>query len=81
MVFVGQVVLFLDKVHDKKLRSLASSVYKKKKGSMAKVVTAGIDLVEEKLKRSTALRKLIKMSENAKDLGIGHFNREEAYER
>lgn len=49
------------------------------KKKMAKAATEVNDLVEEKIKCSTALRKLKKISEKAKDFGA--FSMEEAYER
>lgn len=78
---MGQVVLLLDDVHDKKLRKLAAKEFKNKKGSMSKIVSRGIDLVEEKMKRDYYFKKLMYLAENAKDLGIGTFKRDEAYER
>ncbi len=78
---MGQVVLSLDEKHDKKLRELAHVVFKSKKGAMSKVVKEGIDLFEEKIRREESFKKLLKMAENAKKLGIGTFKREEAYER
>ena len=48
---------------------------------MSKVVKEGIDLFEEKIRREESFKKLLKMAENAKKLGIGTFKREEAYER
>ena len=78
---MAQVVLSLEDNYDKKLRSLANTLYGGKKGSMSEVVERGLDLVEEETKRSRAHFKLLFLINNAKDAGIGKFGREEAYER
>ena len=76
-----QVVLSLEDKYDEKLRRLAKDLFDGRKGAMSDVVEKGLDLVEEKTKRSKAHSKLLFLVNNARDLGIGKFDREEAHER
>ena len=75
-----QVVLSLEDKYDKKLRRLANTIYSGKKGAMSSVVENGLDLVERELEKKNAYIRLLSEAETAKDLKIGKFKREEAYE-
>lgn len=75
-----QVVLSLEEKYNKKLRKLANRLYSGKKGSMSEVVERGIELLERESQRKDAFIKMLSEATNAKDLGIGKFNRAEAYE-
>ena len=76
-----QVVLSLGDEYNRKLRRLAKDLFDGRKGAMSDVVEKGIDLVEEESRRSKAHSKLLSLVNNARDIGIGKFNREDAYER
>lgn len=77
---MGQVVMYFDEVHERKLRRLAKEMYKNKKGAMVKVASGGIDMLDRERKRQRAFDRLLHEAKNAKNLGIGTFRREEAYE-
>jgi len=81
VICLAQVVLSLEDKYDKKLRALANSLYGGKKGAMSEVVERGLDLVEEETRRGRAHSKLLFLIDNAKDAGIGKFDREEVYAR
>lgn len=76
-----QVVLSLEDKYDEKLRRLAKDLFQGRKGAMSDVVEKGLDLVEEESRRGKAHAKLLFLVDNARDVGIGKFNREEAHER
>lgn len=75
-----QVVLSLEKDVNKTLRELAHILYEGKKGSMSKVVEDALLAYKKELDREKAFKKLLYMAKNARDLGVGKFKREEAYE-
>ncbi len=77
---MGQVVMFFDEKHESALRRLAKEMYRGKKGAMVKVASEGIDLLDRQRNRLRAYRRILHEAENAKNLGIGTFRREEAYE-
>ena len=76
-----QIVLSLSEEKDKELRRLAIEKYGGKKGALSKVVEEGIELVKIHKQKSKAKKEFWEMVNNAKDLGIGKFTREEANER
>ena len=76
-----QIVLSLSEEKDKELRRLAIEKYGGKKGALSKVVEEGIELVKSQKQKTRAEKNFWEMVNNAKDLGIGKFTREEANER
>jgi len=76
-----QIVLSLSEKKDKELRQLAIEKYEGKKGALSKVVEEGIELVKNQKQKTRAEKDFWEMVNNAKDLGIGKFTREEANER
>ncbi len=76
-----QVVLSLEQKYDDKLRRLANTLYGGRKGAMSEVVEAGIEMLERKIKRDKAYKKLLLLSSKSRALGMGKFEREEAYGR
>lgn len=76
-----QIVLSLSEEKDKELRRLAIEKYGGKKGALSKVVEEGIELVKNQKQKTRAEKDFWEMVNNAKDLGIGKFTREEANER
>ena len=77
---MGQVVMFFDDEHESRLRRLAKEMYKGKKGAMVKVASEGIDMLERESKRQRAFERMLHEAKNAKNIGIGTFRREDAYE-
>ena len=75
-----QIVLSLSKEKEKELRNLAIEKYNGKKGALSKIVEEGIDLVKSQTTQKKADKDFWEMVNNAKDLGIGKFTREEANE-
>jgi hypothetical protein len=73
-----QIVLSLSKEKEKELRKLAMEKYEGKKGALSKIVEEGIELVRDKKEQKKADEEFWEMVNNAKDLGIGKFTREEA---
>jgi hypothetical protein len=78
---MGQIVLSLKNETEKELRKLAVDLYNGKKGALSEIVSRGITLVSEEEKRSVAHKRLLEYARNAKDLGVGKFNRDEANAR
>ena len=76
-----QIVLSISAAHNKKLRDLAMKEFGGKKGAISAIVENGIDLADEKIRRQRAHEKLLYLARNAKDIGFGTFNRDEANER
>jgi hypothetical protein len=76
-----QIVLSLSKEKEKELRQLAMEKYSGKKGSLSKIVEEGIDLVKNYEQQTKADKDFWNMVNNAKNLKIGKFTREEANER
>ena len=76
-----QIVLSLSKEKEKELRQLAVEKYNGKKGALSKIVEEGIDLVKNHEQQSKADKDFWNMVNNAKNLKIGKFTREEANER
>ena len=75
-----QIVLSLSKEKEMELRKLAIEKYDGKKGALSKIVEEGIDLVKSQTTQKKADKDFWEMVNNAKDLGIGKFTREEANE-
>ncbi len=73
-----QIVLSLSKEKEKELRQLAMEKYDGKKGSLSKIVEEGIELLKNDSLQKKADKDFWEMVNNAKDLGIGKFTREEA---
>ena len=76
-----QIVLSLSEEKEKELRKLAIEKYEGKKGALSKIVEEGIELVKNQKQKTRAEKDFWEMVNNAKDLGIGKFTREEANER
>lgn len=74
-----QIVLSLEEKSNKKLRKLANELYGSRKGALSEVVEAGIDLVEKEMRRKSAYSKLLYEAKTARNIGIGKFDRAEAY--
>jgi len=72
-----QIVLSLSKEKEKELRQLAMEKYDGKKGSLSKIVEEGIELLKNDSLQKKADKDFWEMVNNAKDLGIGKFTREE----
>ncbi len=51
-----------------------------KKGALSAIVEKGIDLADVEVKRNIAHQKLLDFARNAKNFGIGKFNRNELYD-
>jgi hypothetical protein len=73
-----QIVLSLSEKKNKELRKLAMEKYSGKKGALSKIVEEGIDLVKDKNAQKKADKDFWEMVNNAKDLGIIKFDRQEA---
>lgn len=73
-----QIVLSLSEEKEKELRQLAMDKYNSKKGSLSKIVEEGIELVKYNKEKENANENFWEMVNNAKNLGIGKFTREEA---
>ena len=65
----------------KRLRGLAHDRKGGKKGALSEVVEEALELLEKRARQEKAIEKLRKMVHEAKPLGIGKFNREDAYAR
>ncbi len=76
-----QIVLSLSEAKEKELRKLAMEKYDGKKGALSKIVEEGIDLVKTQTNQKKADKDFWNMVNNAKNLKIGKFTREEANER
>lgn len=76
--YMVQIVLSLSKEKEKELRRLASEMYNGKKGALSKIVEDGITLVSSQKEKIKADKDFWEMVNNAKDLRIGKFTREEA---
>lgn len=71
-----QIVLSLSE--EKELRQLAMDKYNGKKGALSKIVEERIELVKYNKEKENANENFWEMVNNAKNLGIGKFTREEA---
>jgi hypothetical protein len=74
-----QIVLSLEKEYDKKLRAIAKSEFRGKKGSLSIAVEKGIDLLEKQIKLANARNELLAIAKKNKKIGL-KFNRDEVYE-
>jgi hypothetical protein len=75
-----QIVLSISKEHNKKLRDLAMKEFEGKKGALSAIVEHGIDLADSEEKRQKAHERLLYLARNAKNHGVGKFNRNEIYD-
>lgn len=75
-----QIVLSLEKEYDKKLRKIAKKEFGGQKGSLSLAVERSIDLLEKEIKMQRAREKLLNLSKENNEIGIGKFNRNEVYE-
>ena len=78
---MSKLIISLSKEKEKELRKLAMDKYDGKKGALSKIVEEGIDLVKNHEQQSKADKDFWNMVNNAKNLKIGKFTREEANER
>ncbi len=76
-----QVVVSLTDKGNERLRRLAIEIKGGKKGSLSETVEEALELLEKKIKQLTALERLKKIADENRVLGIGKFDREEAYNR
>lgn len=60
---------------------LAMKEFEWKKGALLAIVEKGIDLVDAQVKHDIAHQKLLDLARNAKNIGVGKFNRSEFYDR
>jgi|GEM_PF-1279064 len=77
-----QIVLSLDKEHEKKLRGIAMKEFDGKKGALSAIVEKGIDLVEQEVRQRDAHEKLMWLIKNktGKAKEKWTFDRNEIYE-
>ena len=72
-------MLSLSDKGDEKLRWLAHEIKGGKKGAISATVEEALDLLEKKLKQSAAMKRLKEISDKGVYLGVGKFEREDAY--
>jgi hypothetical protein len=78
---MGKIIISLSNEKEKELRKLAMDKYNGQKGSLSKIVDEAIDLVKNQDQQSKADKDFWNMVNNAKNLKIGKFTRDEANER
>lgn len=79
---MGHVTVSLEKKDEEKLRSMAASKYKNKKGSMARVISESLALLEKKSKMERARVRQFKWMDKGFKMGkIMVKSREELYDR
>ncbi|MBI3588203.1 hypothetical protein HY995_03725 [Candidatus Micrarchaeota archaeon] len=82
---MGNVMVSLDERHELLLRTMAREVNGGKKGSLSKVIEAGIDELAKRGKRIRAAKSQIAMMKKGFNLGLGdrkiYETRGELYDR
>ena len=79
VVFLKQVVVSLTDKGDERLRRLAIEIKGGKKGSLSETVEEALELLEKKIKQLAAMKRLKEISDKGVFLGVGKFEREDAY--
>ena len=79
VVFLKQVVVSLTDKGDERLRRLAHEIKGGKKGSLSETVEEALELLEKKIKQLAAMKRLKEISDKGVFLGVGKFEREDAY--
>lgn len=79
VVFLKQVVVSLTDKGDERLRRLAIEIKGGKKGSLSQTVEEALELLEKKIKQMAAMKRLKEISDKGVFLGVGKFEREDAY--
>lgn len=74
-----QVVLSLKEESEERLRRLAQEAYAGRKGSLSKTVEDALLAFEKLTKQQKALNRWMEIAKEGRKLGVGHFEREEAY--
>ena len=74
-----QVVLSLKEETELKLRRLAIQTHGGRKGSLSQTVEDALLLLEKQAKQKKALALWLALANEDKILGVGKFDREEAY--
>ena len=74
-----QVVLSLHETAEDRLRRMAQQQYSGKKGSLSKTVEEALLVLEKQRKQRKALERLLQISREDRILGVGRFERNEAY--
>ncbi len=74
-----QVVLSLSEESEERLRRLALRTRNGRKGALSQTVEDALLLLEKRLKQGKALERLQEISTQNRALGVGKFDREEAY--
>ncbi|MBI5553326.1 MAG: hypothetical protein HY917_01150 [Candidatus Diapherotrites archaeon] len=76
-----QVVLSLNDESEKRLRRLALQVNEGKKGALSKTVEEALFELEKQRLQRKSLARLMELANQDLMLGVGKFDREEAYRR
>ena len=75
-----QLVLSVNEESDERLRKLAMELKGGRKGSLSETVEDALVVFEKDVRQKRALKKLMELSKQNIDYGVGRFDREEAYE-
>lgn len=66
---MGNITVSIEDKSERKLREIAGSKYKNKKGSLAKVIEESLDLLHDENTRQRAMRRQFGLMEQGFDLG------------
>ncbi|MFH1587728.1 MAG: hypothetical protein ABIA76_00125 [Candidatus Diapherotrites archaeon] len=79
---MGTLTIGLEDSDEMKLRAMAQEKYFGKKGSLSKIISEGLQKLEEESKRERAVQNLITKMEQGKEMGkIQIKHRSELYDR